>query len=144
MINIQIIISKKIINNIFDNFYKKLKKFIKSLIKKLQTKGLWIKKFHIRKSASSRRLRKLFSKWIINDKIFVKYNEHFYVLDDTTVRKNFIQKHHDDLFSKHFEIQKTLNLIQRKYFWLLCKKQTRIYIRICNVCQCIKISRYLF
>ena len=38
LIDIQIIISKKIINNVFDNFYKKLKRFIKILIQELQTK----------------------------------------------------------------------------------------------------------
>ena len=35
LIDIQIIIAKKIINDVFDNFYKKSKKIIKSLIKKL-------------------------------------------------------------------------------------------------------------
>ena len=37
LIDIQIIILRKIINDVFDDLYKKLKKFIKSLIRKLQT-----------------------------------------------------------------------------------------------------------
>ena len=36
LIDIQIVISRKIINNVSDGFYKKLKKFLKFLIKKLQ------------------------------------------------------------------------------------------------------------
>ena len=39
LIDIWIIIVKKIINEAFENFYKKSKKFIKSLIKKLQTRN---------------------------------------------------------------------------------------------------------
>ena len=39
LIDIQIIISRKVINDIFDNFYEKSLKSIKSLIKKLQTRN---------------------------------------------------------------------------------------------------------
>ena len=39
LIDIQFIISKKVINDVFDGFYKKTKKFIKFLIKELQTRN---------------------------------------------------------------------------------------------------------
>ena len=39
LIDIQIIISRKIINDIFDDFYEKSLKLIKFLIKKLQTRN---------------------------------------------------------------------------------------------------------
>ena len=39
LIDIQIVISRKVINNVFDNFYEESKKFIKFLIKKLQTRN---------------------------------------------------------------------------------------------------------
>ena len=74
-----------------------------------------MKTFHVRKFAPSRRLRKRFKKWIINDENFVKCNECLYVSNDAVVKKKFIKKHHDNSLSKHFEIQKTLNLIQKKY-----------------------------
>ena len=38
LINIQIIISRKVINDVSDNFYEKSKRFMKFLIMKLQTK----------------------------------------------------------------------------------------------------------
>ena len=81
-----------------------------------------MKKIHVRKSAPSRRLRKRFQKWIINDENLVKRNECLYVLDDAVVKKKLIKKHHDDSLSEHFEAQKILNLIQRKYFWPACAK----------------------
>ena len=62
LIDIQIVISRKVINDVFDDFYEKSKKFMKFLIKKLQTRNQWIKKIHVRKSAPSRRLRKRFQK----------------------------------------------------------------------------------
>ena len=39
LIDIQIIIFRKVINDIFDDFYEKSLKLMKSLIKKLQTKN---------------------------------------------------------------------------------------------------------
>ena len=57
---IQIVISRKIINDVFDDSYEKSKRFMKFLIKKLQARDQWMKKIHVKKSASSRRLRKRF------------------------------------------------------------------------------------
>ena len=39
LINIQIVISRKVINDVSDDFYKKSKRFRKFLIKKLQTRN---------------------------------------------------------------------------------------------------------
>ena len=103
LIDIQIVISRKIINDVPDNSYEESKRFMKSLIKKLQTRNQWMKKIHIRESAPSRRLRKRFQKWIINDENFVKHNECLYVLDDTAVREKLIRKHYNNSLSEHFE-----------------------------------------
>ena len=116
LIDIQIVISEKVINNISNGSYEKSKRFMKFLIKKLQTRNQWMKKVHVKEFASSRRLRKRFQKWIIDDEDFVKRNECLYIFDDAGVREKLIRKHHDDSLSKHFEAQKILNLIQRKYF----------------------------
>ena len=104
LIDIQIVIFRKVINDIFDDFYKKSLRSMKFLIKKFQIKNQWMKTFHVKEFASSRRLRKWFKKWIINDENFIKCNEYFYVSDDAIVRKKFIKKHHDDSLLKHFEI----------------------------------------
>ena len=144
LIDIQIIISRKIINDISDNFYKKSKKFMKSLIKELQARNQWMKKIHVRKFASSCRLRKRFQKWIINDKNLVKCNEYFYILDDAVVKRELIKQYHNDSLSKHFEAQKILNLIQKKYFWPVYAAQIKTYVQTYNVCQRIKISCHKF
>ena len=43
---------------------------------------------------------------------------------------------------EHFDVKKTLKLIQRKYFELDCAKQTITYVQTCDVCQRIKASRH--
>ena len=111
LIDIQIVIFRKIINDIFDDSYEKSLKLMKFLIKKLQTRNQWMKIFYVKKFASFRRLRKRFKKWIIDDEDLVRRNECLYVSNDAIVKKKFIKKHHDDSLSKHFEIQKILNLI---------------------------------
>ena len=111
LIGIQIVIFRKVINDIFDDSYEKSLRSMKFLIKKLQTRNSWIKTFYVKKFASSRRLRKQFKKWIIDDENLVKRNECLYVPNDAIVKKKFIKKHHDDSLSEHFEIQKILNLI---------------------------------
>ena len=111
LIGIEIVISKKIINDVFNHFYEKSKRFMKFLIKEFQTRNQWMKKIYVKKFTPSYRLCKRFQKWIINNKDLVKYNECFYILDNAIVREKLIKKHHDDSLSKHFEIQKALNLI---------------------------------
>ena len=140
--DIQIIIFRKIINDILDDSYEKSLKSMKFLIKKLQARNQWMKTFHVKKSAPSRRLRKRFKKWTIDDKNFIKCNDYLYVSNDAAVRKKLIKKHHDNSLSEHFKIQKILNLIQRKYHWVVCAKQIKAYVKTYNVCQRIKISRH--
>ena len=111
LIDIQIVISKKVINDVPDNLYEKSKRFMKFLIKELQARNQWVKKIYVKEFAPSRRLRKRFQKWIINDENLVKRNECLYVLDDAIVKEKLIRKHHDDSLSEHFKTQKTLNLI---------------------------------
>ena len=111
LIDIQIVIFRKVINDISDDSYKKSLKLIKFLIKKFQTRNQWMKIFHVKKFAPSRRLRKQFKKWIVDDENLVKRNKYFYVSNNAIVKEKFIKKHHNDSLSEHFEIQKTLNLI---------------------------------
>ena len=58
----------------------------------------------------------VFSKSIITDENLVKRNECLYVFENAIVKEKLIKKYYNDLLSKYFEAQKTLNLIQRKDF----------------------------
>ena len=92
---------------------------------------------------SSRRSRKKRNKtWFVNFEKFVKHNKRLYVLDDEIVREKIVNKNYDDSLIEHFDVEKILKLIQRKYFWLDCVKQTITYVQIYDVCQRIKTSRH--
>ena len=60
LIEIQIVISKKKIRNIFEKFYEKSQKSMKSLIKKFQINDKIVKKFVEKNKKSSRRRRNKF------------------------------------------------------------------------------------
>ena len=74
LIDIQIIISRKIINNILNNFYRKSLKSMKFLTEKFQTRDQEVKEFYVRKFLLFCDLRKQFKNKIINDENFVERN----------------------------------------------------------------------
>ena len=53
-----------------------------------------------------------------------------------------ISKYHNDLLVGHFGIEKTRELIARKYYWPGLKKDVKSYIRECNVCLASKMVRH--
>ena len=57
-----------------------------------------------------------------------------YVFKNAIVRKKFINKNHDDFLIEHFDFEKTVELLQKKYYWIDCVKQTNKYIKICDIC----------
>ena len=52
----------------------------------------------------------------MNSKFFFKLKNRFYVFENTIMKKKFISKHHDDFLTKHFDVDKIVNLIQRKFY----------------------------
>ena len=45
-----------------------------------------------------------------------------------------ISRHHDDLLAGHFGIDKTRELVGRKYYWPSLRKDVEDYVRGCDVC----------
>ena len=48
----------------------------------------------------------------MNSKNFLKFKNRFYVFQNATIKKKFINKHYDDFLTKHFDVDKIVNLIQ--------------------------------
>ena len=139
--NIAVIISKINVKIISKKSYEKSQKSMKFLIKKFQTNNIWTKKFCNKKSALFRRRRQS-KTWIVDFEKFVRYNERLYVFENAIVRKKFINKNHDYFLIEHFDFEKIVELLQKKYYWIDCVKQTNEYIKICNICQRIKTFRH--
>ena len=53
-----------------------------------------------------------------------------------------ISRHHEDLLADHFDIDKTKELIGRKYYWLSLKKDVEAYVKGCDVCLDLKAVRH--
>ena len=114
---------------------------MKFLIKKLQANDIWTKKFCNKKSALFRRRRR--SKiWTVDFEKLVRHNERLYVFENAAVRKKLINKNYDDFLIDHFDFDKIFELLQRKYYWIDCDKQTNEYVKICDICQRIKAFRH--
>ena len=53
-----------------------------------------------------------------------------------------ISRHHDNLLAGHFGIDKTRELIGRKYYWPSLRKDVEAYVKGCNVCLASKAVRH--
>ena len=53
-----------------------------------------------------------------------------------------ISQHHDNSLAGHFGINKTRELIGRKYYWLSLRKDVEAYVKGCNICLASKAVRH--
>ena len=58
------------------------------------------------------------------------------------ISTELISWHHNDSLAGHFGIDKTRELIGRKYYWPSLRKDIEAYIKGCNVCLASKIMRH--
>ena len=66
---------------------------------------------------SSRVVLKLSEHWVVNSRKLLLHDLTVYILSSTAVRKKLMKIHHDNSYTNHFEIEKIMNLLQRKYYW---------------------------
>ena len=78
--------------------------------------------------------------WIVNSRKLLLHDLTVYILSSTAVRKKLMKIHHDDLYADYFEIEKTINLLQKKYYWQKLLKNVKNYVKTCDVCQHMKVS----
>ena len=57
-----------------------------------------------------------------------------YVLEEAFVREELLRRYYNDLLTRHFDVDKTLKLMTRKYYWNSIKTDVKSYIDICDVC----------
>ena len=85
------------------------------------------------------RAEKLGRNWEYSDKI-LHYQGLPYV--PKIIRTELISKHHDDLLADHFGIEKTLELVARKYYWKILRHNVEVYIGGCDVCLAFKVVKH--
>ncbi|RHW30551.1 hypothetical protein D1B31_23670 [Neobacillus notoginsengisoli] len=79
---------------------------------------------------------------ICEEKDGILYDAHqrMYVPDDDGLRQSIITLHHDTPVAGHPGVEKTLNLLQRSYFWPLMSQQVKDYVSRCDRCARMKGS----
>ncbi len=70
----------------------------------------------------------------------LNYQRLFYVPE--VIRTELISKHYDDPLVGHFGINKTRELIARKYYWASLRTDVEAYVKACNVCLASKAVRH--
>ena len=58
------------------------------------------------------------------------------------IRTKIISRHHDDPLAGHFGIDKTKDLIGRKYYWPSLRKDIEAYVKGCDICLGSKAVRH--
>ena len=58
------------------------------------------------------------------------------------IRTELISRHHDDPLAGHFSIEKTQELVARKYYWPTLRHDINDYVKGCDVCLALKAVRY--
>ncbi len=57
------------------------------------------------------------------------------------LRVDLLEKNHDDPLAGHFGVEKTLELLSRKYYWPKMRADIGKYVQSCDICMSIKAQR---
>ena len=68
------------------------------------------------------------------------YQRLLFILE--AIQTKLISRHHNDPLARDFDIDKTRELIDRKYYWPSLRKDVEVYIKGCNVCLESKAVRH--
>lgn len=75
------------------------------------------------------------SPWHLTQDSLLRYKGCVFVPKDTAVRAEILRTHHDDPQGGHFGIKRTLDTIQRKYYWQGLPSDVKNHVKTCQVCQ---------
>ena len=82
-------------------------------------------------------MRGALGEWTHQDGI-TRHNGYICVLKDDLIRRTIVKKHHDAIALGHSGKAKTLELVQRHYWWPSMTKFIHNYVDRCAVCQSTK------
>ena len=60
----------------------------------------------------------------------------------SATRKKMIEQHHNDALTEYFEIDKTVKLIFRNYYFLQMRQKIEKHIQQCKQCQKNKLKQH--
>ena len=75
------------------------------------------------------------------DRLLFTRDSQLYVPNNRIVRFKLVLEHHDQPFSGHWSLDKTLTALRRNYYWPTMKLDTKEVIETCEVCQRSQIQK---
>ena len=73
----------------------------------------------------------------------VRHNGVVYIPSDRATQMEILRVNHDDPWQGgHFGVKRTLEVIQRHYWWVGLGKSVREYVETCDICQRMKAPRH--
>ncbi len=79
-------------------------------------------------------------KWNIENDL-LRWENKWYISSDL-LKRELLKQNHDDSYVDHFEHERTLNLLKKKYFWNNMSKDVKKYVDSCSTCHRIKFVRH--
>jgi hypothetical protein len=97
-------------------FYENNFEFILNLIKILQKKNVFVQTRFKNIETSDKRQRDVSVKsdYILKND-FLKFRKRYYVSEKEFLRIELLKRHHDDILTNHFDLKKTVELLNKKY-----------------------------
>jgi len=71
--------------------------------------------------------------WIFNFTELLCHKDKIYILFDKVIKNELIKLHHDDVLTEHYEINRIINLLFRKYYWVNITNNVQEYVALCAV-----------
>ena len=134
--------SRRTVNAVSESAFGERSPEVVDLIKTLQQRDAFVARWRSDGGKTSRRIRKGESAvWKFDDGVLT-YSGRYYVPGDEALRQELLSRYHDDIFAGHFGAAKTLELLERKYYWDRMRTDVRAYIKSCDVCQRTKVLRH--
>ena len=103
------------------------------LIKALQEKDAFVRLRRAGGPMDSRTAKA--GEWSFDTQGLLRCDGKLYVPKEGSAREELLMRNHDDPLAGHFGIDRTQDLISRKYFWRSMPKDIKEYIDSCDICQ---------
>ena len=85
------------------------------------------------------RAEKLGRNWEDSDRI-LHHQGLLYISE--IIRTELISRHHNDPLAGHFGIEKTQELVARRYYWEILRHDVEVYVRGCDICLASKAVKH--
>ena len=56
-----------------------------------------------------------------------------YILSDEVIKNELMKLHYDNVLAEHYKINRTINLLFKKYYWVNTMNDVQEYVALCTV-----------